>query len=230
MASATSPVQPSRNGTDRTDRRDRRQRWAAGMNTTALGAFLRARREQLHSEDVGLVWSGRRRVTGLRREEIAMLAGVSPDYYLRLEQGRNIRPSAPVVAALARALQLDENATAHLHALTSRRAEGPGSAEPNARRHTSSVSSPRGLPRPHSFTTATWTCSRPMHSSRRSPGPAPGRQPYRSDIPGAGPAARERRSTARGLPSRQLRSVSGRPAPPSAAPAPGRARSTRATA
>lgn len=106
------------------------------MSATALGEFLRARREQLRPEDVGLAWSGRRRVRGLRREELAMLAGVSTDYYLRLEQGRDIRPSAPVVNALARALQLDEDATAHLHALASRPPERPrGSAHERAAAH-----------------------------------------------------------------------------------------------
>lgn len=94
------------------------------MAATALGEFLRARREQLQPRDVGLAWSGRRRVPGLRREELAMLAGVSADYYLRLEQGRDVHPSAQVVDALARALQLDEEATAHLHVLASRRVDG----------------------------------------------------------------------------------------------------------
>jgi transcriptional regulator with XRE-family HTH domain len=94
------------------------------MSATALGAFLRARRERLRPDDVGLAWSGRRRVPGLRREELAMLAGVSPDYNLRLEQGRDLHPSAAVLDALARALQLDDEAIAHLHALAIRRA-GP---------------------------------------------------------------------------------------------------------
>ena len=53
-----------------------------------LGKFLRARREQLRPEDVGLVGGARRRVAGLRREELALLAGISSDYYLRLEQCR----------------------------------------------------------------------------------------------------------------------------------------------
>ena len=98
------------------------------MVATALGEFLRARREQLQPRDIGLAWSGRRRVPGLRREELAVLAGVSSDYYLRLEQGRDIHPSAQVVDALARALQLDSEATAHLHVLASRRVDG-GSTE-----------------------------------------------------------------------------------------------------
>ncbi|PRY20535.1 helix-turn-helix protein [Pseudosporangium ferrugineum] len=82
-----------------------------------LGAYLRARRERLRPADVGLPETARRRVPGLRREEIAMLAGISADYYLGLEQGRDRRPSAEVLAALARALRLDDAATRHLFAL-----------------------------------------------------------------------------------------------------------------
>jgi transcriptional regulator with XRE-family HTH domain len=83
----------------------------------ALGDFLRARREQLRPEDVGLVSGARRRVAGLRREELALLAGISSDYYLRLEQGRDTHPSAQVLEALARALRLDVKATEYLHQL-----------------------------------------------------------------------------------------------------------------
>ena len=82
-----------------------------------IGEYLRARRELVQPEDVGLQNLGRRRTPGLRREEVAMLAGVSADYYIRLEQGRDQHPSAQVLDALARALQLDEDATAHLHGL-----------------------------------------------------------------------------------------------------------------
>src|SRR5215218_7278406 len=82
-----------------------------------IGEFLRARRERIRPEDVGLSDAGRRRVSGLRREELALLAGVSTDYYVRLEQGRHQRPSAQVLGALARALRLDDHATAHLHEL-----------------------------------------------------------------------------------------------------------------
>jgi transcriptional regulator with XRE-family HTH domain len=83
-----------------------------------LGDYLRARRERLQPQDVGLVLdSGTRRVPGLRREEVAILAGVSTDYYLRLEQGRDTRPSTQVLDALARALRLDAVATEYLHAL-----------------------------------------------------------------------------------------------------------------
>jgi transcriptional regulator with XRE-family HTH domain len=81
-----------------------------------VGEYLRARRELVRPEDVGLPDLGsRRRVPGLRREEVAMLAGVSTDYYVRLEQGRDQHPSEQVLDALARALQLDDDATAHLH-------------------------------------------------------------------------------------------------------------------
>ncbi|UED85099.1 helix-turn-helix domain-containing protein [Streptomyces profundus] len=82
-----------------------------------LDAFLRARRAGLRPEDVGLPTSGRRRVPGLRREEVATLAGVSTDYYTRLEQGRERHPSAQVLHALARALRLDEEAADHLRRL-----------------------------------------------------------------------------------------------------------------
>jgi transcriptional regulator with XRE-family HTH domain len=83
----------------------------------ALGDFLRARREQLRPADVGLAGGARRRVAGLRREELAMLAGISSDYYMRLEQGRDSHPSGQVLEALARALQLDVKATEYLYQL-----------------------------------------------------------------------------------------------------------------
>ncbi|MFI0771466.1 helix-turn-helix transcriptional regulator [Streptomyces sp. NPDC021218] len=82
-----------------------------------LGEYLRARRELVRPEDVGLPAVGRRRVPGLRREELALLAGISSDYYLRLEQGRDRHPSEQVLDALARVLRLDDDATAHLHRL-----------------------------------------------------------------------------------------------------------------
>jgi transcriptional regulator with XRE-family HTH domain len=83
----------------------------------ALGDFLRARRDQVRPEDVGLVPGGQRRAPGLRREELAMLAGISSEYYLRLERGRAQHPSAQILDALARALQLDAKATRYLHDL-----------------------------------------------------------------------------------------------------------------
>ena len=86
-------------------------------NSNALGDFLRARRQQVRPEDVGLIPGARRRVAGLRREELAMVAGISAEYYLRLEVGRDKHPSAQVVDALARALLLDVKATQHLRQL-----------------------------------------------------------------------------------------------------------------
>jgi transcriptional regulator with XRE-family HTH domain len=87
------------------------------VKANALGDYLRARREQVQPEDVGLVAGSRRRVAGLRREELALLAGISSDYYLRLEQGRDKNPSAQVLDALARALRLDVKASEYLHQL-----------------------------------------------------------------------------------------------------------------
>ena len=82
-----------------------------------IGEYLRARRELIRPGDVGLPANGHRRVPGLRRDELAMLAGISTEYYTRLEQGRDRRPSPQVLDAVARALGLDEDATAHLQAL-----------------------------------------------------------------------------------------------------------------
>lgn len=87
------------------------------MDRRTLADFLRSRRARLQPSDVGLPESGRRRTPGLRRAEVAQLAGISPDYYVRLEQGRNVRPSPGVLDALARALRLDEDERGHLYLL-----------------------------------------------------------------------------------------------------------------
>ncbi|MFJ6573398.1 helix-turn-helix domain-containing protein [Streptomyces sp. NPDC091292] len=79
-----------------------------------LGDYVRARRELVTPEQAGIPARGLRRVPGLRREEVAMLAGISADYYLRLEQGRDRNPSVQVLVSLARVFQLDDDATAHL--------------------------------------------------------------------------------------------------------------------
>ncbi|HET6500059.1 MAG TPA: helix-turn-helix transcriptional regulator [Amycolatopsis sp.] len=85
---------------------------------SSLGEFLRARRRLVTVDQVGLTRTGgHRRTPGLRREEIAMLAGVSVDYYTRLEQGRERNPSDQVLYALAGALCLDAAAAEHLYAL-----------------------------------------------------------------------------------------------------------------
>ncbi|WP_328461707.1 helix-turn-helix transcriptional regulator [Streptomyces sp. NBC_00669] len=87
------------------------------MSGNELGEFLLARRSRLSPTDVGLPRSRSRRVSGLRREEVAVLAGVSADYYTRLEQGRERHPSGQVVDALARALRLDSDACWHAYRL-----------------------------------------------------------------------------------------------------------------
>jgi transcriptional regulator with XRE-family HTH domain len=82
-----------------------------------LGDFLRSRRERLRPEALGLP-AHRRRTPGLRREEVAALAGIGIDWYVRLEQGRCVRPSRTTIDALARALRLDAVEHDHLRALT----------------------------------------------------------------------------------------------------------------
>ncbi|MEC3994100.1 helix-turn-helix transcriptional regulator [Actinacidiphila sp. DG2A-62] len=87
------------------------------MDDNRMGEFLRARRAALRPPDVGMPSHGTRRVAGLRREEVAVLAGVNADYYTRLEQGRERHPSPQVIDALGHALHLDEDARAHLYRL-----------------------------------------------------------------------------------------------------------------
>ncbi len=93
-----------------------------------LGNFLRSRRERLTPKAVGLPIGRRRRTIGLRREEVAELAGIGVDWYIRLEQGRAVSPSLTTVDALARALRLSKVEHAHLRALT-----GTGSRRPFVR-------------------------------------------------------------------------------------------------
>jgi transcriptional regulator with XRE-family HTH domain len=99
----------------------------------SLAMFLRTRRDLLKPADVGLVEGERRRVAGLRREEVAMLAGISSEYYLRLEQGRERQPSDQVLEGLASALQLNDDAAHYMRNLARpaprRRRRGTASAE-----------------------------------------------------------------------------------------------------
>jgi transcriptional regulator with XRE-family HTH domain len=83
----------------------------------ALAEFLRTRRTRVTPRDVGLEPGPRRRVAGLRREELALLAGVSPDYYQRMEQGRDVRPSEQVLDAISQALNFTGEEARHLHKL-----------------------------------------------------------------------------------------------------------------
>ncbi|MEU0028043.1 helix-turn-helix transcriptional regulator [Streptomyces sp. NPDC006335] len=107
-----------------------------------LGDFLRSRRARIRPEEVGLPSHGRRRVPGLRREEVAQLAGVSVDYYIRLEQGRG--PGGPsrtksggvsdaVLDAVARVLRLDETERAYLHAVARPRRQTERPTRPRVR-------------------------------------------------------------------------------------------------
>jgi len=85
-----------------------------------LGAFLRSRRERLSPADLGMAPGTRRRTPGLRREEVAMIAGVGTTWYTWLEQGRDVRPSPEVLEALSRALRLDAAEQRHLFILAGR--------------------------------------------------------------------------------------------------------------
>src|SRR6201996_5547817 len=82
-----------------------------------LGDFLRSRREKLTPKAVGLPATRRRRTPGLRREEVAELAGIGVDWYVRLEQGRDVNPSLMTIDALARALRLSKSEHGHLRSL-----------------------------------------------------------------------------------------------------------------
>jgi transcriptional regulator with XRE-family HTH domain len=106
-------------------------------DVNALGEYLRARRELVTPDSVGIPRTGIRRVAGLRREEVAMLAGISADYYLRLEQGRDRNPSVQVLESLARVLQLDEAGTAYLLSL--------GLEKPRRRRRPRKETVPSGI-------------------------------------------------------------------------------------
>ncbi|MGN8245790.1 helix-turn-helix transcriptional regulator [Cellulomonas soli] len=107
-------------------------------NRDEIRDFLASRRARLTPQQAGLpAWGANRRVPGLRREEVAMLAGVSSDYYTRLERGNLSGVSESVLESLARALQLDEAERLHLHDLA--RTAGPGAARARRRTVTSKV-------------------------------------------------------------------------------------------
>jgi transcriptional regulator with XRE-family HTH domain len=91
----------------------------ADPRRSEFGDFLRSRREKLTPKTVGLPSGRRRRTAGLRREEVAELAGIGVDWYIRLEQGRTVSPSVTTIDALARALRLGKAEHAHLRALAS---------------------------------------------------------------------------------------------------------------
>ena len=109
------------------------------MRKDELATFLRTRRERLRPTDVGLPeGGGRRRVPGLRRQEVAQLAGMSIDYYIRLEQARGPRPSKQVLSALTRALMLTTDEREYLFRITGEippPVAGPSSEVPQGIRH-----------------------------------------------------------------------------------------------
>ncbi|WP_062385385.1 helix-turn-helix transcriptional regulator [Demequina iriomotensis] len=90
------------------------------MDLPELGAFLRSRRDRITPAEVGIVPGPRRRVPGLRRDEVAVLAGASVEYYTELEQGSKVQPSAQMLGALARALRLTSDERDHLYRLAGR--------------------------------------------------------------------------------------------------------------
>ncbi|WP_214405430.1 helix-turn-helix transcriptional regulator [Pseudonocardia lacus] len=100
------------------------------MERAQLADFLRRRRAAIRPTDVGIAGGPRRRTAGLRREEVALLAGVSVDYVVRLEQGRSSRPSTQLLGALARALRLSDDERDHLFRLAGHQ---PSPAEGAAR-------------------------------------------------------------------------------------------------
>jgi len=111
-------------------------------NRDDVREFLMSRRARVTPEQVGLPAGGGRRVAGLRRSEVAMIAGVSVEYYARLERGQVAGASTGVLEALATALQLDDTERAHLFDLA-RAADGiPASGRPRSRRTTRSTSRP----------------------------------------------------------------------------------------
>jgi transcriptional regulator with XRE-family HTH domain len=91
------------------------------MQRDQLADFLRRRREAIRPAEVGIAGGPRRRTAGLRREEVAMLAGMSVDYVVRLEQGRSSQPSTQLLGALARALRLSDDERDHLFHLAGHR-------------------------------------------------------------------------------------------------------------
>ncbi|UWU89660.1 helix-turn-helix transcriptional regulator [Bradyrhizobium sp. CB1015] len=117
----------------------------ADLRRVEFGDFLRSRREKLSPKAVGLPMGRRRRTAGLRREEVAQLAGIGVDWYIRLEQGRTVSPSVTTVDALALALRLSKAEHAHLMALARERARSAFTREivpPPIRRMIESLQQP----------------------------------------------------------------------------------------
>ncbi|MET7425799.1 helix-turn-helix transcriptional regulator [Dactylosporangium sp. NPDC005555] len=101
------------------------------MDREQLAAFLRSRRARVTPADAGIDGGGRRRTPGLRREEVARLAGISVDYYARLEQGRGPRPSRQVLGALGRALRLHDDERTYLFQVAGEQPGPPAGPSPH---------------------------------------------------------------------------------------------------
>ncbi|TWG20405.1 helix-turn-helix protein [Micromonospora taraxaci] len=111
---------------------------SSGLRRDELAAFLRTRRARLRPAEVGLPEGERRRTPGLRRQEVAQLAGMSIDYYIRLEQGRGPHPSRQVLASMARALLLSRDEREYLFRLAGENpppTRGPSREVPSGLRH-----------------------------------------------------------------------------------------------
>lgn len=150
---------------------------SVGSHGNDLGKFLRARRDVLQPEDVGLRREPGRRVPGLRREEVARLADISSEYYLRLEQGHDHQPSGQVLTALSRALRLDDAGADYLYRLAHpfrRQAPVPRPRAPLGEDLEQVVSAVRGAPAilldPTKDVVASNSLARSMVTERFRPG------------------------------------------------------------
>ncbi|WP_246281488.1 helix-turn-helix transcriptional regulator [Fodinicola acaciae] len=130
------------------------------MDTPDLSGFLQSRRALADPARVGSPGGSRRRVRGLRREEVARLAGISVEYYVRLEQGRATKPSDQVLDALAGALELDDIERAHLHDLAAplrrRQPRVPRSVRPQLGQLVSAMTDVVALVLTHRFDVLAW--------------------------------------------------------------------------
>src|SRR6266498_3123302 len=181
--------------------RDRARRTVDDMdNRDEVRDFLTTRRERLTPEQAGVpFFGGKRRVKGLRREEVAMLAGMSTDYYTRLERGNLTGVSHPVLESLARALQLDEAERAHLFDLadTANSSEQAAAGRRGARRAAPAYArecSASSIPSMHRPTPAThaWT-SWPPTGSAMPCSPTPTATAVASTSPGICSSTRARK-------------------------------------
>jgi transcriptional regulator with XRE-family HTH domain len=159
-------------------------------NRSEVRAFLSSRRAKVSPEQAGIPAYGSRRVAGLRRGEVAALAGVSVEYYTRLERGHLAGVSESVLEALARALRLDDTETAHLHHRA--RAAGPQPARARARRD--KVPEIRPAIR-HLLTTSTWPASS-VSCRCAATASAPGGPPRTSSCTGTARSASATRPSA----------------------------------